>query len=741
MHSQPVHDSTSRRRRISYVVLGLVSLAWLGLRSGTRPSRLAYPCQRVAAAHALGFLAYIVTLVSSARAYQYVRKRLTLGHITLPIFGLTLIVLLQGETRVFSAPVRDRLVLPAWTSPNAVSDVFAVINVPVPAISLDGGTIPDGISPAEALHDDGMEALINLMATHGVSFYKTAQQPEGIVGQDDVVIIKVNNQWNCSTGADRQHSHTNNDAVKGLIYRIVQHPESFTGAVIIADNGQEVSTRFDCADHNNAQDTHQSYDDVADAFVSQSYSVCTYAWNEIRRDFVSEYILGNVESGYVLVQDGVPGVNQLSYPKFEMTCGSRTYRISMRYGLWNGASYDNTRLKMINFPIIKRHTTAGATIAVKNYIGFLTTASLETRFGDSAAMHDFFWGCQTGSGYGLLGRQLALIRRADLNIVDAIWVNPVSNTGGAGSAVRDNVLLANTDPFAVDYYGSVYVLLPHMSPGSDAAYNADARNHGGEFRRLLLTNENQARLKGMADIIDLDDSLTADEEQAQFNVFVADASAPPDVTLSLTAEPVSCTVQIGQRATYTLSPAINGGYVRPVTFTVSGIPSGTAFSLGPNPVIPPGTSQLVITTSASAMTGIYTITVVGTSGTLTDTAVLPLILTSVAPSFILSVSPRAQVAKPNETISYTVVVTGVNGFSQPVTLTVVGLPTSIGAFWNVNPVMPSNSSRLTLFIPGRPSFGDHLFQIVGMAERRTATETVRLIVNYPLKDYLPITMK
>jgi hypothetical protein len=375
------------------------------------------------------------------------------------------------------------------------------------------------------LHDGGVDALIDLMAAQGTYFYKTAQRSEGIIGPDDVVIIKVNNQWNCSSyGAKNRRSHTNNDAVKGLIYRIVQHPEGFTGAVIVADNGQSIA-EFSCADDNNAEDARQSFQDVADAFAKQSYDVCTYDWDDIRENFVSEYISGSVESGYVLIQDDTPGVDQLSYPKFEVTCRSSTYQISMRYGLWDGTAYDNNRLKMVNFPVVKRHTSAGATIAVKNYIGFLTTADREMRFGDSLTMHDFFWGVATDSDYGLLGRQLALIRRADLNIVDAIWVNPASQAGHASEAVRDNILLASIDPFAVDYYTSAYVLGPHMTPGSAEAQDADARCHGGDFRGLLMTNENRARLKGMTDIIDLDDSLTADEEQAQFNVFLTNASA------------------------------------------------------------------------------------------------------------------------------------------------------------------------------------------------------------------------
>lgn len=193
-HAPPRHDGASWRGRLGYIVPGLASLGWLGLRSGTRPSRLVYPCQRVAATNALGFLTYVVALISSMRAYRCMRKCLTLGRVVLLIFGLMLLVLLQGERSVFSAPVRASLDLPAWTSPDAISDVFAVTNVPTPTVSLDGGVIPQGVSAADALHGDGVDALMDLMAAQGAYFYRTAQQPEGIVGPDDVVVIKVNNQ-------------------------------------------------------------------------------------------------------------------------------------------------------------------------------------------------------------------------------------------------------------------------------------------------------------------------------------------------------------------------------------------------------------------------------------------------------------------------------------------------------------------------------------------------------------------
>ena len=142
----------------------------------------------------------------------------------------------------------------------------------------------------------------------------------------------------------------------------------------------------------------------------------------------------------------------------------------------------------------------GATIAVKNPIGFLTTGDSERRFGSSEEMRGFFWGYKgIHADYGLLGRQMARIRRADLNIVDAIWVSSASNQGGCpNDCIRQDVLLASTDPFALDYYASVNVLAP-LSPSRwlrniarsvlrrSSRNDANAAYHNGKFRSRQYT--------------------------------------------------------------------------------------------------------------------------------------------------------------------------------------------------------------------------------------------------------------
>ena len=96
----------------------------------------------------------------------------------------------------------------------------------------------------------------------------------------------------------------------------------------------------------------------------------------------------------------------------------------MRYGVWDGSSYDSDRLIFINLPVLKKHGMADSTICWKSLIGFVSIADTNARFTDWDQMHDFFWGYTGGAnaGYGLLGQELALVRAPDLNIVDAIWV-------------------------------------------------------------------------------------------------------------------------------------------------------------------------------------------------------------------------------------------------------------------------------------------------------------------------------
>lgn len=430
------------------------------------------------------------------------------------------------------------LPLPSWTSPTAKSDIFVVQDIPAPRYSLAGGTLPPGPSD-QILRDAGIDALVSLMNRQGAPFFRITGSSQGLVARDSVVVIKVNQQWvGDGDGEGAGRLGTNTDLLKGLIWRILNHPEGFDGEVVVAENVQDANPDYAIRTPANAQDQYQTLADVIHVFQVLGRKVSLQDWTALNASLLpggdlasepdsSEYANGNMDDGYVLLNDptgGVKPTNGYSYPKFQTAQGRY---ISMRYGLWESDSYHPDRVVLINLPVLKKHCMASATAAWKNLIGFQTIYG-DGRFGGWDMMHTYYWGYGTGgpgqpplNPYGLIGRQISLIRRPDLNLVDAIWVANESNY--YGSAVRVNVVLASRDPFAVDWYASEYVLRP-VVPDSP---NDSSMARAGIFRTASLVNQHAAKSTWVGyPWVDFADTPSA-AEKYQMNVFLASASPQP----------------------------------------------------------------------------------------------------------------------------------------------------------------------------------------------------------------------
>ena len=276
---------------------------------------------------------------------------------------------------------------------------------------------------------------------------------------------------------------TNTDLLKGLIWRILNHPEGFNGEVVVAENVQDADPNYATNTLANAQDQLQTLADVITVFQGLERRVSLQNWTLLNDHLLpggdlasepasSEYANGNMDDGYVLLNDVPYRWRQTHRRLFlsEIPDGPRTLHQHALRALGSGLAYHPDRVVLINLPVLKKHCMASATAAWKNLIGFQTIYG-DGRFGSVDQwdmMHTYYWGYRTGpegqpelNPYGLIGRQISLIRKPDLNLVDAIWVANESNNGG--SAVRCNVVLASRDPFAVDWYASEYVLRPVVS--------------------------------------------------------------------------------------------------------------------------------------------------------------------------------------------------------------------------------------------------------------------------------------
>ena len=403
---------------------GLLALLWLIFRSGTKPSRLAYPCQRAAVGAAtLAFGAPLVAVVLAVR-----RRIRPIALVAASAAGLALTLALA--IHLPQAAVSRGPMLHAPLSYRA--QVYHVTGCPQ--------------DPAGD-HFVGLSNLLGVMGRGGLKFYRSGTVspvagPAGIVAAHDVVIIKINYQWD-------QRGGTNTDLLRGFIHSIVHHPDGFTGEVIVCENAQYSPVYAFDRPLNNAQDNGQSPHDVVLAFQGQGYNVSHYDWTAVRGVPVGEFSAGDTNDGYVVGAYDDRWQGKLSYPKFHSAAGTC---ISLKYGIWNAGSgtYDRARLKFINVPVLKsHHSTYGATASVKHYMG-VVTGQLSTN-------------SHTSISVGIMGALMNEIQMADLNIIDAIWINANPNTGPStpyAGATRRDELVASLDPIALDLWSVKNILVP-----------------------------------------------------------------------------------------------------------------------------------------------------------------------------------------------------------------------------------------------------------------------------------------
>ena len=464
------------------LISGCFALAWLLLRSGTKPSRFAYPCQQAAlstATLALGGPLVATLVAARRRVLAALRTPVGVASAALCLFIASGTWAYLSQAATYQGPLCD--------PPRGYrAQVYHVTNCPQ--------------EPAGE-HFAGLDHLITLMGSQGLKFYQSPTEslvsgPDGIVAADDVVVIKINYQW-------YQRGGTNVDVLRGLIRRLVNHPDTFTGEVVVCENAQFASVQGFDRTQNNAQDQSLSPHDVVVAFQNQGYTVSHYDWTERRYTQVDEYSDGDLTDGYIVYPYNAQLHGCVSYPKFQSSYG--TY-ISLKYGIWDPGSetYDREHLEFINVPVLKsHHATYGVTACVKDYMGVVTRELGTNSHG--------------GIHYGILGALQGEIQLADLNILDCIWINanPYSGPGTSYSgATRRDELVASVDPVAADIWAVTNILVPGFIDNGYAPPwpepSADPNDPSSDFRQYLDNSMNWILAAGYEATNDLDqiDTIT-----------------------------------------------------------------------------------------------------------------------------------------------------------------------------------------------------------------------------------------
>lgn len=316
------------------------------------------------------------------------------------------------------------------------SDLFMVTDIPVPDFSAGN-------------HHPGVDCLLELLARHGLNLYKSTgvgplAGPNGLLSPDDLVLLKLNAQW-------KYRGCTNSDVVRGLIQRILEHPDGFRGEVVMFDNGQGQGSmdgdargwgRYpDTTVQANAEDPSHSFSYLANR-VFAGKDVSTYLLDDIRDTVIDG--ADHQTDGY-RIWDGV------SYPCFTTEGGNR---VELREGLWDGAGFAE-RIKLINLPVLKTHSGCGVTACLKNFYGVLSMGR---------PARDYHYG-EAGIVWG---EMIARVRAPVLNVLDCILVSLRHHCGHPESTTsRLNRLVAGVDPVALDYWASKYLFYPLSGDPND----------------------------------------------------------------------------------------------------------------------------------------------------------------------------------------------------------------------------------------------------------------------------------
>ena len=206
------------------------------------------------------------------------------------------------------------------------------------------------------------------------------------------------------------------------------------------------------------------------------------------------------------------------------------------------------------------------------------------------------------------------------------------------------------------------------------------------------------------------------------------AAATRTVTVSdfsLSATPSSRTVMPGGTAGYTATITGANQFTGTVAMIVTGLPAGASAAFVPDTVTGSGSTTLTVATSSSTPVGNYQLTIRGTSGTLTRTTTVTLVVNA---DFSLSSSPPSRTIRRGDKTTYTVGATPGLGFSGSIKLTVSGLPRSVTGKFSPSSISGSGSSVLTIDTNKNAPIGSYTVTVTGTAGSVVRTTNVTLVI-------------
>jgi len=274
---------------------------------------------------------------------------------------------------------------------------------------------------------------------------------------------------------------------------------------------------------------------------------------------------------------------------------------------------------------------------------------------------------------------------ATLNPQDfSMKVSPTQQTVSAGGSIASTASVTRINQFA----GTVTLSLSGLPVGAAATFTTNPITGRGSSTSMTISTSTTTPTGNYT--VTLTGSSGGQSRSTTFTLSVT------NFTVSVSA-PTSVTVNPGGTATYSVVVAPVNGFTGSVTLSVSGLPAGATGTFNPNPVnITSGsvTSTLTVTTSSTTPAANSTLTITGTGP---NNLINSTSATLVVQDFSIT-PPSLACIKASQSVSGTVTLTGLNGFTGPASLSISGLPANATASFNPTSITINGTATSTLTI-------------------------------------------
>jgi hypothetical protein len=182
------------------------------------------------------------------------------------------------------------------------------------------------------------------------------------------------------------------------------------------------------------------------------------------------------------------------------------------------------------------------------------------------------------------------------------------------------------------------------------------------------------------------------------------STSNPDFSLAVSPASQTLPSTGGTTGNYTITVTPTGGFSGTPSYAITGLPGWATAS-----AVSAGAFRVQ---AASPVSGTYTFTITGTSGSIVHAITAKLVVSAPPPpTFNVTISPVSQAVNRGGTVTYTVTIAPVGGFTGTVGLSVSGAKTGLTPSLSATSIAASGTSTLTVVTTNSAKNGNNTLTI------------------------------